>query len=274
MGYGVFIAAIGPAFRSAVWLCALFTATSMMRFEPVSTSTDPADVAMMQARADPTLGAWMIVKHINLIVSFCLLYQCIALGIAVGLGVSYKWALMGQRKEGSWNWDSSKYNRNWKFYTAVTFIDLGAIGGSAYIVWWYRLLGCKIGKDVCLWPAGSDLYLTEPDLVELDEGVCLNKKAGVVCHLNSRGGFSLTAIRMGARRADRFARSPAGRGWVTTRCCSSTLCSCRERSSAMGRQGKAGSHWSTKWPRMTMGGRDCGLNVRVGCAFIGRECAH
>merc|ERR1711939_285381 len=60
--YGVFIAAIGPAFRSAVWLCALFTATSMMRFEPVSTSTDPADVAMMQARADPTLGAWMIVK--------------------------------------------------------------------------------------------------------------------------------------------------------------------------------------------------------------------
>ena len=201
--YGVFIAAIGPAFRSAVWLCALFTATSMMRFEPVSTSTDPADVAMMQARADPTLGAWMIVKHINLIVSFCLLYQCIALGIAVGLGVSYKWALMGQRKEGSWNWDSSKYNRNWKFYTAVTFIDLGAIGGSAYIVWWYRLLGCKIGKDVCLWPAGSDLYLTEPDLVELDEGVCLNKKAGVVCHLNSRGGFSLTAIRMGARASCR-----------------------------------------------------------------------
>ena len=37
----------------------------------------------------------------------------------------------------------------------------------------------------------------------MGEGVCLNKKSGVVCHLNSRGGFTLTAIKMGDRASCR-----------------------------------------------------------------------
>merc|ERR1711935_1105226 len=109
---------------------------------------------------------------------------------AVALGVAYKWFVIGLRKEGGYNWDISSYNARWKFYTAVQFIDLGSIGGT-------------IGKNCCLWPAGSDLFLTEPDLVTMGEGVCLNKKSGVVCHLNSRGGFSLTAIKLGDRASCR-----------------------------------------------------------------------
>jgi len=192
--YGVAIASAGPAFRSAVWLLAIYTSTHAMHFE---------DDSMYEAKTDPVKGMFMILKHIATVIAYCTLYQFLAQPVAVAMGVSYKWALMGRRAEGSWNWDTSTYNRNWKLYTAVSFIDLSSIGGTAYIVWWYRLLGSKIGKNVCLWPQGSDLFLTEPDLVTMGEGVCLNNKAGVVCHLNSRGGFSLTAIKMGDRASCR-----------------------------------------------------------------------
>jgi len=194
MLFGVSVAAVGPAFRSSVWLLALYTATHAMNFQSHE---------MTVAKEDPSTGNLIILKHVGTMLAYCILFQFLAQPIAVGLGVAYKWLVIGQRKEGGYNWDISSYNARWKFYTAVTFIDLGAIGGTVYIVWWYKLLGCKIGKNACLWPAGSDLFLTEPDLVELGEGVCLNKKSGVVCHLNSRGGFTLTAIKMGDRASCR-----------------------------------------------------------------------
>lgn len=33
------------------------------------------------------------------------------------------------------------------------------------LVWYFRALGCKIGKNVCLYPTGGDPMMTEPDLV-------------------------------------------------------------------------------------------------------------
>jgi hypothetical protein len=194
MLYGVFVAAVGPAFRSAVWLLALFTATHAMDFEGHD---------MNAAKQDSYLGSIVILRHIGTMLGYCILFQLCAQPIAVWLGVAYKWTVIGLRKEGGYNWDISSYNARWKLYTAVQFIDLGAIGGTIFIVWWYKLLGCTIGKNCCLWPAGSDLFLTEPDLVTMGEGVCLNKKSGVVCHLNSRGGFSLTAIKLGDRASCR-----------------------------------------------------------------------
>ena len=194
MLFGFLVAAVGPALRSAVWLLALFTATHAMDFE---------SPGMNAAKQDNTLGHIVILRHIGTMLGYCILFQLLAQPIAVWLGVAYKWMIIGLRKEGGYNWDISSYNARWKLYTAVQFIDLGAIGGTIYIVWWYKLLGCTIGKNCCLWPAGSDLYLTEPDLVTMGEGVCLNKKSGVVCHLNSRGGFTLTAIKMGDRASCR-----------------------------------------------------------------------
>ena len=194
MLYGFFVAAVGPAFRSAVWLLALFTATHAMDFDGKN---------MNAAKQDTFLGSMAILQHIGTMLAYCVLFQFCSQPFAVALGVAYKWFVIGLRKEGGYNWDISSYNARWKFYTAVQFIDLGSIGGTIFIVWWYKLLGCTIGKNCCLWPAGSDLFLTEPDLVTMGEGVCLNKKSGVVCHLNSRGGFSLTAIKLGDRASCR-----------------------------------------------------------------------
>merc|ERR1712070_312914 len=172
------------------WLTAVYTATHAMAFESEE---------MYAAKVDPKLGALVITRYVFTVVGYCILFRAIAVSLASCAGIGYKWLLIGRRQPGEYDWDKSSYNARWKLYTTVSFIDLGEICGSAYMVLWYRALGCKMGRNVCLWPQGSDLYLTEPDLVVMGEGVCLNQKSGVVCHLNSRGGFSLSPISLGDR---------------------------------------------------------------------------
>jgi len=79
-------------------------------------------------------------------------------------------------------------------YRGQGVIDL--INGSAYIVWYFRAMGCQIGKNVCLYPTGADPMMTEPDLVIIGDGACIND-ASVVAHINSRGQFYLNQIKIG-----------------------------------------------------------------------------
>ena len=57
----------------------------------------------------------------------------------------------------------------------------------------FRALGCKIGNDCCLYPAGFEPLMPEPDLVEMGDH-CVIDCASVVCHLNTRGNFELAKI--------------------------------------------------------------------------------
>lgn len=70
---------------------------------------------------------------------------------------------------------------------------LGPITGSAYIVWFYRALGAKIGKNCSIWAGGRPGLMTEPDLVTLGDRVCLDD-CSVVAHINSRGKFALNHL--------------------------------------------------------------------------------
>ena len=65
------------------------------------------------------------------------------------------------------------------------------------MVLWYRALGGLIGKGCCLFPQGSDLLLVEPDLIRMGDRVCVNNASSIVCHLNTRGAFSLGTITLG-----------------------------------------------------------------------------
>ena len=58
--------------------------------------------------------------------------------------------------------------------------------GSVYLVWYFRALGARIGRDVCLYPTGASPMMTEPDLVTLGDRAAVDF-ASLVCHLNSRG---------------------------------------------------------------------------------------
>jgi len=124
---------------------------------------------------------------------------------AIAFEVAMKWILLGRRKPGNYNWDASSYCQRWQFYLmfhrillrgrrGLSLIDL--VNGSAYIVWYFRSLGCQIGKNVCLYPTGGDPMMTEPDLVSIENGVCIND-ASVVAHINSRGHFYLNPIKIG-----------------------------------------------------------------------------
>jgi acetyltransferase-like isoleucine patch superfamily enzyme len=111
-----------------------------------------------------------------------------------------KWIFIGQRKEGRYNYDTSTYAQNWELYQITTKVrDLGRlnfldfISGTPFLVSYFGLLGGKIGHDCCLYPAGGDPYMPEPDLVEIGDR-CVIDCAAVVCHLNTRGNFELAKI--------------------------------------------------------------------------------
>jgi carbonic anhydrase/acetyltransferase-like protein (isoleucine patch superfamily) len=53
--------------------------------------------------------------------------------------------------------------------------------------------GGNIGKDCCLYPAGADPFMPEPDLVTLGDRTVVDC-ASIVAHLNTRGNFELVPI--------------------------------------------------------------------------------
>ncbi|KAI0639967.1 acetyl-CoA synthetase-like protein [Trametes polyzona] len=125
--------------------------------------------------------------------------------------IATKWAVIGRRKEGNYNWDESSYCQRWQLHLVLSkplyrgFGNggiLGSISGSAYYVWFLRAMGAKIGKDCAIFAGGRIGLMTEPDLVELGDRVALDD-CSVVAHINSRGQFSLNSLKIGSSSAMR-----------------------------------------------------------------------
>jgi len=137
--------------------------------------------------------------------TFLMCYMVVNLGMsitALSVDIAAKWALLGRRTPGEYGWNQNSYCQRWQLYLAAQRIThagffgngiLEYILGSAYLVWYFRALGCNIGKNVCLYPTGGDPMMTEPDLVTLGHNVVINN-ASVVGHINSRGKFRLNRI--------------------------------------------------------------------------------
>ena len=131
--------------------------------------------------------------------------------------VSAKWAIMGRRTEGRFNWDTSPYAQKWELYQGITRIRqigrhsmMDFICGTPYMVNFFRWHGCKIGKSVCLYPTGGDPYMPEPDLVEIGDR-CAVDCASIVTHLNTKGNFELVKIKV-AKHCTLRARSRIQQG--------------------------------------------------------------
>lgn len=102
-------------------------------------------------------------------------------------------------------YDTHSYCQRWQLHLTLSRLlyrghgnggVLGPITGSVYIVWFYRLLGAKIGKNVSVWAGGRPGLMTEPDLVTLGDNVSLDD-CSVVAHINSRGKFALNKLVVG-----------------------------------------------------------------------------
>ncbi|KAJ4474912.1 AMP-dependent synthetase and ligase [Lentinula aciculospora] len=117
-----------------------------------------------------------------------------------------KWIVIGQRKPGPCAWDESDYCQRWQLHLVLSRPlykgygiggVLAPITGSAYIIWFFRAMGAKIGSNCSLYPGGKQGLMTEPDLVEIGNNVSLDN-CSVVAHINSRGNFALNPLKIGS----------------------------------------------------------------------------
>jgi hypothetical protein len=107
-----------------------------------------------------------------------------------------KWIVIGRREPGLYPWDRSSYCFRWKMFEMLcsdTLQDLRLIGGSAFMPFFYNILGSKIGRRVCLYPTGADPPMVEPDLVVIEDLACVNF-SHIICHTNTLGSFALNHI--------------------------------------------------------------------------------
>jgi hypothetical protein len=90
--------------------------------------------------------------------------------------IGTKWAIIGQRKTGRFDWDKSDYCQRWQLHLTLTQAVTEARGlrgilppltGSVYLVWYLRAMGAKIGKECSIFAGGRLGLMTEPDLVEV-----------------------------------------------------------------------------------------------------------
>jgi hypothetical protein len=129
-----------------------------------------------------------------------LVFSC----FSVGLVICFKWAVIGLRKPGSYNWDESSYCQRWQIYIVFEKLNKTGLGsrgvleflnGTPYIVWYFRAMGAKIGKNCCLYPFEGDPIMTEPDCVEMADNVCVGN-ASLIAHINTRGEFKLNTLKV------------------------------------------------------------------------------
>ncbi|PWY85535.1 hypothetical protein BO83DRAFT_443384 [Aspergillus eucalypticola CBS 122712] len=128
--------------------------------------------------------------------------------VSLGIVIAVKWILVGQRTEGSYPYDGSSYCQRWQIMRTIDILleeSFGGTGilslltGTAYLSWFYRAMGAKIGADCALNANGDPhIFFTEPDLVTLGDRVTVDD-ASLVCHLNTRGDFELHTLKVGDR---------------------------------------------------------------------------
>ncbi|KAG8630866.1 hypothetical protein KVT40_000006 [Elsinoe batatas] len=127
--------------------------------------------------------------------------------LALAIVIGAKWALLGRRKAGNYDWDKSSYCQRWQVFLTIERIRrqcyggqgvLSLLTGTHYMVLYFRALGAKIGRDTALFASGSPSCLfTEPDLLTLGDRVVVDD-ASLVGHINSRGVFDLNELHVGA----------------------------------------------------------------------------
>ena len=104
--------------------------------------------------------------------------------LALSIVIASKWALLGRRAPGNYDWDRSSYCQRWQVFLTIERLRRHCFGGQGvlvmltgtyWLVLYYRALGASIGDDCALFANGSPaLMLTEPDLLTLGDRVVVD----------------------------------------------------------------------------------------------------
>ncbi|KAH9901810.1 hypothetical protein F4778DRAFT_781700 [Xylariomycetidae sp. FL2044] len=126
--------------------------------------------------------------------------------LALAAMIVAKWAIIGRRTPGNYDWDRSSYCQRWQVFLNVEKLRrqcfrghgiLGMLTGTQWAVLYFRALGARIGRDCALFANGQpSLYFTEPDLLTLGDRVVVDD-ASLVGHINTRGKFDLNELHVG-----------------------------------------------------------------------------
>jgi len=109
--------------------------------------------------------------------------------------------VLGRRTPGTYNWDETSFCQRWLLARCLHKIvneSLDCLRGTPMMNVYFRLQGATIGEGVCLYPTGADPYMTEPDLVKLGDGACVDK-ASLVAHSNTFGEYELRTLEVGRK---------------------------------------------------------------------------
>ncbi|WP_158702121.1 AMP-binding protein [Kitasatospora sp. MMS16-BH015] len=129
-----------------------------------------------------------------------------ALGATAVVVATKRRIIGGLRTSGEHFWTQDSYCQRWKIHTVISSLTgnwfggrnlLDFLGGSAYLVWFFRYLGARIGRGVCLYPNGADPMMEEADLTTIGDGACIDQ-AVLIAHLNTRGEWTMGTIEIGA----------------------------------------------------------------------------
>lgn len=132
---------------------------------------------------------------------------------ALGILVATKWLIIGHRADGEHFWTQSSYCQRWKIHSVISSLTSGWFGnrdvlafleGSAFLVWYFRAEGARIGANVCLYPNGADPMMEEPDFLNIGDDARIDQ-AVLIAHLNTRGEWMMGPIEIGPRACLRTA---------------------------------------------------------------------
>jgi hypothetical protein len=120
---------------------------------------------------------------------------------ALGIVIATKWLIIGRRVEGAHFWHQSSYCQRWKIHSVISSLSrdlLAFFEGSAFLVWFFRAQGARIGTNVCLYPNGADPMMEEPDFLKIGDDARIDQ-AVLIAHLNTRGEWMMGPIDIGPR---------------------------------------------------------------------------
>jgi acetyltransferase-like isoleucine patch superfamily enzyme len=126
-----------------------------------------------------------------------------ALQVLLLFGSDVGWGrlCLGRRTPGTYSWMDSSYIQRWIMRRSVfdAFVrgQLLLMRGTPMISAYLRSQGATIGEGACLYPTGGDPVMTEPDLVEVGAGACVDN-CSLVSHTNTRGTLELHRLSVGS----------------------------------------------------------------------------
>lgn len=127
---------------------------------------------MLTATQDWVTSPYLVGRLFNLIV--CLgIGRAVTRAVAPIFGLICKWLIIGKYRAGVYPMWGSYHTRWWLVQKILQVCGRGHFGATnTTLIWYYRMLGMKIGKGVKIAPSAT---LAEYDLITIEDGANLDK---------------------------------------------------------------------------------------------------